>query len=86
VKVDLLIRLGFGEPASAVRKGPEDPASDAWTRLLDDSAPLVAKLLELTLDGAKRGIDGIYKVVAVFFAVSILPGSERVTRTSSVPC
>jgi hypothetical protein len=86
VKVDLLIRLGFGEPVSAVRKGPEDPASDARTRLLDDSAPLVAKLLELPLDGAKRGIDGIYKVVAVFFAVSISPGSERVTRTSSVPC
>jgi hypothetical protein len=43
-------------------------------------------LLELPLDSAKRGIDGIYKVVAVFFAVSILPGSERVTRTASVPC
>jgi hypothetical protein len=86
VKVALLIRLGFGEPVSAVPRDPEDPASGARTRLLDDSVLLVATLLELPLDSAKRGIDGIYKVVAVFFAVSILPGSERVTRTASVPC
>jgi hypothetical protein len=59
VKVDLLVRLGFGEPISPVPKDPEDPASDARTGFLDDSTQLVAKLLDLPLHGGKRGVDSI---------------------------
>src|SRR5919201_5851555 len=56
MKVDLLRRLGLDEPIAAVLEDPDDPSSDARAGLLNYPPSLVAKLLELSLDGLKRGV------------------------------
>jgi len=72
-----MIRFRFDEPISTVVKDSDDAASDPRAGLFDYSAPLVAKFLELALDGLQRGIGCIGQARGDFLRRQYFAGQRK---------